>query len=390
MDFRFSEEEERFRQEVREFIKKERRPGLLTRMQPETEEEAEYYREMKLKLGAKSWHSLSWPKEFGGQGNLVKQFIVSEEFYFSQTPGVDIVSDNMVAPVLIQFGTEEQKREHLPKIAQGELTWCQGFSEPGAGSDLFAMSTRAVEQDDLFIINGQKVWTSGASISDWIFLLARTEPDPALKHRGISAFLVDLRMPGVTVHPLQTFAGAFYAEDFFDNVKVPKKNLVGKKNQGAQVSLAMLGHERSGIHRIKYGQANLARVIEYAKETKRDGIPLIEHPLIQQKLANLVIEGEVAQLFGYRVLALQMQGKEVDVESSMSRLAGTLFQQHVGSTAMEILGQYGLLEPGSKLAILQGALEQEYLWSVTATVGAGTAEIQRNTIAVRGLNLPRA
>ena len=355
MDFHFSEEEEEFRKEVRAFISKERRPGFLSAIEPQTDEEEKFFHEMKLKVGEKGWHSLSWPKEYGGQGDIVKQFIVSEEFYFNEMPGVDIMGDNMVAPVLIQFGSEEQKKEHIPKIASGETNWCQGFSEPEAGSDLFALSTRAVEQNDYYIINGQKVWTSGASIADWIFLLARTEPDPALRHRGISAFIINMNTAGIRVNPLRNIAGAFYCEVFFDDVKVPTANLVGKRNQGAQVTLAMLGYERSGIHRIKYGQANLASLIEYAKVTKRSGTPLINDPIVRQNLADLVIEGEVALLLAYNVLGLQKQGKEVDYEASISRLFGTIFQQHVGGVAMEVLGQYGQLEPGSKWAVLQGS-----------------------------------
>ncbi len=390
MDFRFSAEEESFRQEVRDFITRERRTDLPSSIHPETEDEQKYYYEMKRKIGAKGWHSLAWPKEYGGQGSVVKQFIVSEEFYFNQIPGPDLISDNMVAPTIIQFGTEEQKSEFLPKIASGEATWCQGFSEPEAGSDLFALRTQAVEHDRYYLINGQKVWTSAASLADWMFLLARTEPDLSLKHRGISAFALNMKSPGVTVRPLRNTAGAFFCEVFFDNVEVPKSNLIGEKNQGARVSLAMLGYERSGIHRIKQAQACLYHLIDYAKSTKCHSASLIEDPFVRRKLTDVVIEGDAAQLIAYRVLDLQSKGKEADYMASISRLFGTLFQQHVAEVSIEVLGQYIQLEPGSKLAPLQGVIERHYLWALPGTVSAGTAEIQRNTIAERGLKLPRS
>jgi len=390
MDFSFTEDEERFRQEVQSFITKEKKADMPSCIYPETKGEVEYYCEMKRKVGARGWHSLAWPKEYGGQDSVVKQFIVSEGFYFNEIPGPDIISDNMVAPTLIQFGTEEQKREFLPAIASGETTWCQGFSEPEAGSDLFALRTQAVEEDDCYIINGQKVWTSQARVADWMFLLARTEQDLALRHRGVSAFVLDMIAEGVTVRPLRNAAGASFGEVFFDNVVVPKTNLVGEKNQGAKASLAMLGYERSGIHRIRMAQACLSRLVEYAKNTTHNGAALMNDQVVRHRLADIFVEGEACQLLAYRVLHLQTKGGEIDYFASMSRLAGTLFQQHVGEASIEILGQYAQLEPGSRWTPMQGIIERHYLMSLPATVGAGTAEIQRNTIAERGLGLPRS
>jgi len=390
MDFRFSEEEEKFRQEVCDFIIGEQRPNLALPMHPESKEEKEYYYEMKRKVGAKGWHSLAWPKEYGGQESIIRQFIVNEEFYFNEIPGLDLISDNMVAPTIIQFGSEEQKREFLPEIASGEVTWCQGFSEPEAGSDLFALRTQAVQQEGCYVINGQKVWTTAASLANWMFLLARTEPDLALRHRGISAFALDMSSPGVTVRPLRNTAGAFYCEVFFDNVEISHSNLIGEKNQGARASLAMLGYERSGIHRIRQAQAGLRHLTEYARGVKRNGVTLINDPLIRRRLADIFIEGEAVHLIAYRVLDLQSRGAEVDYFASISRLAGTLFQQRVGEASMEILGQFGQLEPGSKWAPLQGIIERHYLWSLVGTISAGTSEIQRNIIAERGLKLPRS
>ena len=217
MDLRFSQEEELFRQEVLEFIRKELPPGwkgtgLLS--EAKNEEEWRFARSMMSKVGARGWHSLAWPKELGGQDSPTRQFIFSEEMYYHELPGVDLVGALMCAPAIIQHGTEEQKVEHLPKIARGEIVWCQGYSEPGAGSDLASLSTRAVKRDDCFILDGQKVWSTNADRADWCYALARTDPD-APKHRGISFFLLDMKSPGVTARHLPNIVGT-YCEIFLD------------------------------------------------------------------------------------------------------------------------------------------------------------------------------
>ena len=390
MDFRFGEEDEAFRQEVRDFIKRELPPdwtgtGLL--QEAKDGPEWEFSRGMLGKLGQKGWHSLAWPKEYGGQDSVTRQFILSDEMYYHELPGVDLQGALMSAPTLIEYGTDEQKKEHLPKIAQGEAVWCQGFSEPGAGSDLAAVSSRAVEKDDCFILDGQKVWSTGAHRADWTFLLARTDPD-APKHRGISFFLLDLKTPGVTVRFLPNIVGS-YCEIFFDSVRVPKENLVGKKNDGWRVTGAVLGYERSGIHRIAAARRNLTRLIEFTKETKRNGVALFKDPVVRNMLTQLVVEGEAVRLLALRIVWMQSTGQSVDYQASMSRVAGAEFQQHVAQAAMRILGHYGPLEEGCKRAPLEGFFLRQYLYAMAATVGAGTAEVQRNIIALRGLGLPR-
>ena len=390
MDFRFSEEDERFRQEVREFINKElpldwTGTGLL--QEAKDGPEWEFSRGMLRKLGAKGWHSLSWPKEYGGQDSISKQFILSDEMYYNELPGVDLQGALMCAPTLIQYGSEEQRKEHLPKIAQGEEVWCQGFSEPGAGSDLAAVAMRAVEKDDCFVLDGQKVWSTGAHRADWTFVLARTDPE-AKKHRGISFFLVDLTSPGVTVRFLPNIVGT-YAEIFFDSVRVPKENLVGNKNEGWTVTGAVLGYERSGIHRIAAARRNLTRLIEFAKETKRNGVPLFKDPVVRNRLTHLFVESEAVRLLAHRIVWLQSTGQSVDYQASMSRVSGAEFQQHVAQAAMQLLGHYGPLEEDCKWAPLQGFFLRQYLYAMAATVGAGTSEVQRNIIALRGLGLPR-
>lgn len=391
MDLRFTEEEERFRQEVREFIKQELPPdwkgtGLLS--EAEGEEEWQFSREMMRKVGAKGWHSLAWPKDLGGQDSPAKQFIFSEEMYYNELPGVDLVGALMCAPAIIQHGTEEQKKEHLPKIARGDIVWCQGYSEPGAGSDLASLSTRAVEKDDCFILDGQKVWSTNADRADWGYVLARTDPNVP-KRKGISFFLMDMKSPGVTARLLPNIVGT-YCEIFLDSVRIPKENVIGGVNNGWKVANTVLGFERSGVHRIAATWRNLDRITEFAMRTKRNGAPLFQDPQIRNKLAHLHVESQAVRLLTYRIVWLHSTAKERDIsyEVSMGRLSGSLFQQHVAAAAMDILGPYGQLDPSSKYAPLED-FRREYLWSLAATVGAGTSEIQRNIIATRGLGLPR-
>jgi alkylation response protein AidB-like acyl-CoA dehydrogenase len=390
MDFSFSDEDTKFHQEVLEFIKKElpqdwTGTGLL--QEAKDGEEWEFARNMLRKLGDKGWHSLSWPKEFGGQDSVTKQFILSDEMYYHELPGVDLQGALMCAPTLIQYGSEQQRNEFLPKIARGEQVWCQGFSEPGAGSDLASVTTRAVDKGDHFIVDGQKVWSTGAHRADWTFILARTDPE-APKHKGISFLIVDLKSPGVTVRFLPNIVGT-YCEIFFDNLVVPKENLIGKQNDGWRVTGAVLGYERSGIHRIAAARRNLARLIEFAKETKRNGKPLFADPVIRNRLAQLYVEGETAKILAHRIVWMQSSGKAVDYQASMSRVFGAEFQQRVAQAGLQITGAFGQLDEGCKWAPLSGFFQRQYLYAAAATVGAGTAEIQRNIIALRGLGLPR-
>jgi len=389
MDFRFSPDDEEFRREVLGFIRNEMPPswtgtGLLSEAQGE--EEWQFALKMMGKVGARGWHSLAWPREYGGQESATSQFILSDEMYYHELPGVDLVGALMLAPAIIRHGSEAQKGEHLPKIARGEVVWCQGYSEPGAGSDLASLSTRALDAGDHFILDGQKVWSTNANRADWGYMLVRTNPDVP-KHKGISFLLVDMRTPGVTARHLPNIVGT-YCEIFLDNVRVPRENLVGDVNDGWRVANTVLGYERSGVHRISAARRNLDRLIQYARQTVRDGETLFKKPLVRNKLIDLYVEAQGVRLLAYRVLCLQGSGRDISYEVSVCRLAGSLLQQHVASAAMDILGPFGQLDAGSKWAPLED-FRREYLYSLGATVGAGTAEIQRNIIATRGLGLPR-
>ena len=393
MHFRLEPEEENFRQEVRDFLMNELPPGWQTTKGHhaglETEEEWAFYRSMMRKLGAKGWLTLAWPREYGGQGDTIKQFILSEEMYYYGAPGLDMPGVYMLSPILIRYGSEEQKKQHLPRIASGEILWCECFSEPGAGSDLASVSTRAVEDADFLIVDGQKTWVTQAHRADWGFALVRTDPK-APKHKGITFLLVDMKTPGITVRPITDLAGMkTINEIFFDDVRVPKSNVVGALNEGWSLVRALLGFERSGIHRISQARRVVDLLLDYIKETTYDGEPLANAPWIRRKIAEAATQCEVARLFAYNVAWLQSKELSPPLDISITQLVGHELQQYVSDAGMQILGLSGQLKENSKWAPLEGAIEHLYLASIGATFAAGSSEIMRNIIAVRGLGLPR-
>ncbi len=395
MEFRFSPEEEAFRQEVREFLRREwsedaAEGGAESPLGYGGGRGLDEIRRFQKKLAQKGWLTLAWPKEYGGMGaSVMKQVIFNEEMAYHRAPQQLGVGPDRVGPTIILYGTEEQKREHLPPIANADVIWCQGFSEPGAGSDLASLQTTAVEDGDYFVVNGQKIWTSLAHVADWMILLARTDPD-APKHRGISYFLVDMRTPGITVRPLIDMTGRHaFNQVFFDNVRVPRKNLVGELNRGWYVAAATLDFERSGINRVMAGVRLYEELVEYARETARDGRPLTALPTVRHKLAELRIEFEVGRLLAYRVAWVQAQGRIPNQEASMSKLFGSELQQRLARAGMEIMGLGGQLRPGSRWAPMAGRIADYYLGAVATTIAAGTSEVMRNIIAIRGLGLPR-
>jgi alkylation response protein AidB-like acyl-CoA dehydrogenase len=392
MDFSFTPEQEKFRQELQDFIAKELPPGFETGVggHVETDEEWKVARAITKKLSAKGWLNIAWPKEYGGQDEHMLSVIINEEMNYHCAPGLDFGGIGMLAPALMAHGNEEQKKEHLTKIAAGDVVWCQGWSEPEAGSDLPNMQTRAVEDGDDYVINGQKVWTSLAHHADWCFLLAKTDPNVQPKHRGITFFLVDFKTPGITVSPLVTMSNErSFSEVFYDNVRVPKKNVVGEVNGGWKIAMTAAGFERSGIYRIALARRNVDRLIEWAKKPQPDGSIPGKSPVVRQKLAHLYIEGTISRILAYRVAWLQSQGLQPDWEASMARVFGSEFQQHAGHTGAELMGLYGMLMKGSKWADPDCNMALQSILGIGATIAAGTSEVQRNVIALRGLGLPR-
>ena len=389
MDYNFSTEDEVFRSELHNFFQKEL-PNDWTGSLGDAESDWKFTLKMRQKMAQEGWLSMAWPKEYGGQeASIIKQVIFAEEVEYNRVPGRDAFGVRMLAPTLMIHGTEEQKREHLPKIARGEIQWCQGYSEPGSGSDLASLQTKAVEDGDDYVINGTKVWTSMAHRADQMFMMARTDPD-APKHRGISFFLLDMKAPGVEVQPIINMVGNHHFNMInFEDVRVPKKNLVGEVNRGWYVGATLLDFERSGIEYSASARRVIEELIQFSNETYRNGCLLSEDPIIRYRLAKLRTEIEMSRLNSYQIGYMQSQGIVPNKESSIGKVFGTELQQRISKVGMQILGMYGQLEPDSKYAPLRGEIEQSFMQNVSVTIAAGTSEIQRNIIATRGLGLPR-
>ena len=394
MELQFTKEQNDFRQEILDFLKQELPADWEPMEQGEHhhEDRFEFSRSMATKLSNKGWLTMHWPVEYGGQGRShVEQMIYREEIAYNGVPGTDLGAGAVawVGPTLILYGTDEQKAEHLPPITRAERYWCTFYSEPETGSDLAGLQTSAVEDGDDFVVNGSKIWTSGAHIADWGWLAARTDPD-APKHRGISLMLVDMKTPGITVRPVIKMTGDHeFNQVYFDNVRVPKKNLVGELNRGWYTLAVALDFERSGISYSAVGKRNLENLVQYARETTHKGEPLAKDPIVRNKLVDTAIEVQVSRWLSYRVGWMQGQGLVPNYEASMSKVYGSELQQRLANRGIEILGQYGPLWKDSKWARLNGTFARAALDQYSATIGAGTSEIQRNIIARRGLGLPR-
>jgi alkylation response protein AidB-like acyl-CoA dehydrogenase len=292
--------------------------------------------------------------------------------------------------VLMLYGTDEQRQRHLPGIARAEVMWAQGYSEPNAGSDLASLQTRAVRDGDDYVITGSKIWTGHGLNADWIFVLARTDPD-APKHRGISFFLVPMDSPGLTVVPLRSMTGyVHFCQEYFEGVRVPKENLVGEENKGWYIGAALLDFERSGIGSAAGMRRTLHELIDFYKENARTGEPATAHrPQIRRKIADRLIEMEAGRNLSYRIASIQQAGKIPNYEASMAKVFFSELNVRLAYTGFEMLQLFGQVREGDKWAKMRarfGLGTQTYL---TTTLGGGTSEIQRNIIATRGLGLPR-
>jgi len=390
MDFKFSQEQEKLREEVRDFLEEELRQGSF---EPSCDawimgHSPEFTR----KVAQRGWIGLNWPKEYGGQGrSYIDRLILTEEMLRYGAPAAcHWFADRQIGRSLVAFGTEEQRRELLPSIVRGEAYVGLGLSEPEAGSDLASLQTRAIEDGDDFIIDGQKVWTSGAQSVNYIYLAVRTDPEVP-KHKGISEFIVETNLPGITIRPLTDITGGqHFNEVFFDSARVPKKCLIGEKDRGWYQIVSQLDYERSGMERLMGNYPLLKALIDFTKETKRSGKPLSQEALIRHKLAQLEIELEVGRLLIYRVALVMDEGRVPNWEAAMAKTYGTTFEQCLASTAIEILGLYGQLLGGSKLVPIQGMASQSYLASQGYSLQGGTSEILKNIIALRKLELPSA
>ena len=390
MEFKFTAEDEEFRTELRAFMKTELPdPWEGAGRYPE-DDDWDLNRVIRQKMAEKGWLTMHWPEEYGGQNaSPVKSAIYNEEIAYMRAPGRDIFGVRMLGPTLMIHGSEEQKKTHLPSVAKGEIQWCQGYSEPESGSDLASLSTRAVRDGDELVINGAKVWTTMAHRADWIMLLTRTDPD-APKHRGISFVLVDMKSPGVSVRPIINMAGGHeFNQVTFDDVRVPRANVVGDEDRGWYVAVTLLDFERSGIDYSASARRLLDDTKEFATETQRNGVPLIEIPWVRTLMADRYIDCEVARLMAYNVAYMQSQDLIPTKEASMSKVFGSEVVQRVTEAALDILGMYGTLGREDKWAPLNGRVQENWMNAFAGTIAAGTSEIQRNIIAGRGLGLPR-
>ncbi len=389
MDFRFSEKEEALRQEIRDWLK-ENMPRDWD-AERSRDENISVYKDFARRLATKKWVAPAWPKEYGGLGlSVLEQLVFNEEMAYNSAPiGYSSIGVGWAGPTIIVYGTEEQKKKHLSAVTNAETMWCQGFSEPNAGSDLANLSTRAVKDGDDYIINGQKIWTSGAHYADWMILIARTDQD-APKHKGISYFLLDMKTPGITIRPLiDMMSNHGFNEIFFENVRVPRECLLGEENRGWYMATTTLDFERSSIGGAVGANKMIEDLVRYAQETRVNGRRLIDEMPVRTRLAEAAIEGEIGRALSYRVATLQARGMVPNHESSAAKLFNTDMQLRMALSGMEIMGLYGQLEPKSKWVPLRGRFERQYLWQTGMSVGGGTPEIQKNIIAMRGLGLPK-
>ena len=385
MDLSFRPEHLRFREEVRAFLRTAMPPHIREKAAVDGNFTHHEIMEWHRVLAGKGWAAPHWPVEHGGPGlDVTSRFVLTEELELSGAPALSPFGVSMVGPLLIQFGTEEQKRRHLPGILAGEVVWCQGYSEPNAGSDLASLKTRA-EDDGAghFIVTGQKTWTTYAQYADWIFMLVRTDPN-AKKQSGISFLLCDMKTPGLTVKPFLTTGGTpAFCETFFEGVRVPKENLVGPLNGGWTMAKALLGHERTLIASVGQSARAIRRVKRIAASTRAGGRPLLDDPAFRAKIARLEIKHRGLQMANYRALASADLGHAPGPESSILKIRGSEILQQTLELAMEVMGLNSLTwfnEPGV-VPPHEEWVPSLFNYLRASTIYGGSNEIQKNIIA---------
>ncbi|MBI3742787.1 MAG: acyl-CoA dehydrogenase family protein [Chloroflexi bacterium] len=393
MEFRFTPEQEAFRTEVRSFLHGAL-PSGWRGVYPDAYFHDEYWgfiRQFTRKLVDKGWLTMPWPKAYGGQElPLLMQTVYNEEIAYARAPVRDLMTGvQMVAPTLMIHGSDEQKRRYIPPIAKGEDVYGQGFSEPGVGSDLASLQCRAVRDGDDYVVNGSKIWTSGAQRSSHCMLLTRTDPDVP-KHKGITVFLVPMNTPGITVRPIQNPLGVHYFNEvFFDNVRVPRDTMLGPENRGWYVATTTLDFERSGVGRFSQNRRSIEELVELAHDVPWTGKSTAERSVIRHAIADVAIANAAGRLVAWRVAWMQSRGLVPNQEASASKLMGSEIAQRISQVAVRLVGLYGQLDRGNARAPADGRVMAEYVNDVAATIRAGTSEVQRNIIATRGLGLPR-
>jgi len=397
MDFSLTEKEAALKEEFETFFAAE-----MKNVPPEfgngglegiyaTEEGFKFHQYMARKLGEKGWLALGWPKAYGGlEATIMEQVIFDDVVGYYNAPGIDPFAVGMFAPTLLAGATEEQKRRLLPPIAKGEAFYCQGWSEPDAGSDLASLTTTAIREGEHFIINGQKTWTTGGHRAGFMFLFART--DPASKRgKGLSVFHLPMKLPGIQIRPIHYMDGKHvYNEVFFKDVRVPATDLIGTEGEGWALTRQTMNFERSGAGGFSGAKRILEDLIRYTQTTQRDGSPLSKQPQVRRKLVELFIGSEVGETLAYRITWLHEKKDFLSLitAASESKLFSTELAQRLANYATAIMGPLGQLE-NCAWAPLSGSMVELYQFCKGATIFAGTNEIQRNLIAWTGLGLPR-
>jgi alkylation response protein AidB-like acyl-CoA dehydrogenase len=400
VEFRDSPDEAAFRGKVRSFLDTEfpaevgRRPvewGLFNASGTITASDIrDFFRGWTKKLNEHGWGAPAWPREHGGGGLTVKeQFILSEEFAWRRAPRPGGIGHGWAGPTIMVYGTQEQKDRFLPRIISGEDHWCQLFSEPGAGSDLASLQTRAIRDGDDYVVNGQKIWTSGAHMADMGILIARTDP-AAPKHRGISYFLLDMKTPGITVRPLVNMLSSHeFNEVYFEDARIPASSLLGEENRGWYTATTTLDFERSGIASSVSHQLITNDLVEFARDTPTGRAALARQPGLRTELAERAVEAKVESLISYRIITMQARGEIPNKESSIAKLYSSELDVRLAVTGMHLAGMHAQVNERAHEESLGGRLARFYMHSTTSPIGGGTSEIQRNIIAQRGLGLPR-
>jgi alkylation response protein AidB-like acyl-CoA dehydrogenase len=392
MEMSFTPEQLAFRQEVRSWIQQAMPPHIKAIADVDGNFSHAEVMEWHRILHAKGWVAPHWPKDYGGPGlDVAQRFILTEELELAGAPQLSPFGLSMVGPLLMQFGSDPQKKRFLPKILGGDEVWCQGYSEPNAGSDLASLKLRAEDDGSgHFVLNGQKTWTTYAQYADWIFLLARTDPT-VKKQAGISFLLVDMKTPGVVAKPFLTTGGTpAFCETFFENARVPKDNLVGPLNGGWTIAKALLGHERTLIAAVGVSTRAIRRLKRIAHKTVIDGRPLIDDPAFRDKIARHEIKLEALRMANYRAIAGAQQGKAPGPESSILKIRGSEIMQQCFELAMEVMGHNSLSwfnEEGVVPAIEQW-VPSAFNYTRATTIYGGSNEIQKNIIAKHLLGLP--
>ncbi len=397
MDFSFSPEQEEFREQVRNFIKEKPPAAYPCQIEDEGYGFGGFSREYSREVGRNKWIGISWPEEYDGLGKpLIYNFILKDELALHDAP---TFATNFTEPVgfaMIRYGTEQQKRDFLPKMSRGELVWATALSEPDAGSDLFGMKTTAVRKGDYYVVNGNKVWNTMAHLADYLMLLAITDTG-AGRGKGMTTFIVDPKTPGISIKPIvdRSYSESF-AEVFFDEVSIPIENVFGQVNQGLPITLELLEGDRFWCRMVRASSTKrmLNLVVQYCKETRYGKSSLFDDPWIRGALAEVAGEAEACHGLAYYVISLMDKGVNVGLtatyEESILKVFADELGRHVANIWMQILGPRGQLMQDSKYCLFDGTVAHRFLFAPGVILAGGTTQMQRQTIATRGLGLPRA